>query len=175
MIAPEPAFDPVRPARHSPSDRFDTALGNAALVILAVLAMGAAVTVLGPVLKPFLVALFLFYATQFGAKSFARLGMQPWTAYLALISLALICAILIAQLVYREAEVFQRTWPRYEDRISSSLAMWMPQLAAPLSPDSSFLFGDRPRPAAPAKTADEPQGKLEPRPSTVSSRQRSEG
>jgi len=163
MIAPEPSTDHLRPARHSPSDRFDASLGNAAVVILAVLAMGATVTVLGPVLKPFLVALFLFYAVQFGAKSFARLGMQPWTAYLALISLALLFTILTAQLVYREAEVFQRTWPRYEDRISSSLAMWMPHLAAPLSPDSSFLFGDRPRPAASAKTADEPQGKLEPR------------
>jgi len=157
MIAPESATDPLRPARHSPGDRFDSSLGNAALVILAVLAMGATVTVLGPVLKPFLVALFLFYATQFGAKSFARMGMQPWTAYLALISLALLFTILTAQLVYREAEVFQRTWPRYEDRISSSLAMWMPQLAAPLSPDSLFLFGDRPPPVASSPSQDSPR------------------
>ena len=157
MNAPEPAFDSVRPDRHSPGDRFDASLGNAALVILAVLAMGAAATVLGPVLKPFLVALFLFYATQFGAKSFARLGMQPWTAYLALISLALICAILTAQLVYREAEVFQRTWPRYEDRISSSLAMWMPQLATPLSPDSPSQSGDRSQPTASSPSQDSPR------------------
>ena len=157
MIAPEPAFDPGRPARHSPGDRFDTSLGNAALVILAVLAMGAAVTVLGPVLKPFLVALFLFYAIQFGAKSFERLGMQPWTAYLALISMALISTILTAQLVYREAEVFQRTWPRYEDRISSSLARWMPQLAAPLLPDSPSQTGDRSRPAASSPSQDSPR------------------
>jgi len=73
-------------------------MGNAALVILAVLAMGAVVTVLGPVLQPFLVALFLFYATQFGAKSFSRLGMRPWTAYLSIVSLALIFTILTAQL-----------------------------------------------------------------------------
>jgi predicted PurR-regulated permease PerM len=157
MIDPEPAFDSVRPDRHSAGDRFDASLGNAALVILAVLAMGAAATVLGPVLKPFLVALFLFYATQFGAKSFARLGMQPWTAYLVLISLALICAILTAQLVYREAEVFQRTWPRYEDRISSSLAMWMPQLAAPLSPDSPSQTGDRSRPTVSSPSQDSPR------------------
>ena len=157
MIASEPSTDPLCPARHSPGERFDASLGNAALVILAVLAMGTAVTVLGPVLKPFLVALFFFYATQFGAKSFARLGMQPWTAYLALISMALICTILTAQLVYREAEVFQRTWPRYEDRISSSLAMWMPQLAAPLLPDSPSRTGDRPRPAASAPSQDSPR------------------
>jgi predicted PurR-regulated permease PerM len=134
MNDPEPLPEPVRPARQSSGDRLDASTGNAALVILAVVAMGAVVTVLGPVLKPFLVALFLFYATQFVAKSFSRLGMQPWTAYLALISLALIFTILTAQLVYREAEVFQRTWPRYEDRIAASLAMWMPQLAAAPSP-----------------------------------------
>ena len=168
MIASEPSTDPVRPARHSPDDRFDASLGNAALVILAVLAMGTAVTVLGPVLKPFLVALFLFYATQFGAKSFARLGMQPWTAYLALVSLALICTILTAQLVYREAEVFQRTWPRYEDRISSSLAMWMPQLAAPLLPDAPSRNGDRPRPDASAPSQDSPrQAAADAQPSTT--------
>jgi len=123
-------------------------MGNAALIILAVLAMGAVVTVLGPVLQPFLVALFLFYATQFGAKSFSRLGMQPWTAYLSIVSLALIFTILTAQFVYREAEVFQRTWPRYEDRIASSLALWMPQLAAPLSPAHPPLASAASRPAA---------------------------
>ena len=137
MIQPEPSSDPLRSSRGSPGERFDVPTGNAAMVILAVLAMGAVVTVLGPVLQPFLVALFLFYATQFGAKSFSRLGMQPWTAYLSIVSVALIFTILTAQFVYREAEVFQRTWPRYEDRIASSLAMWMPQLAAPLSPAAS--------------------------------------
>ena len=150
MTAPELSSDHLHSDRHSPGDRFDAPLGNAAMVILAVLAMGAVVTVLGPVLQPFLVALFLFYATQFGAKSFARLGMQPWTAYLALVSLALIFTILTAQFVYREAEVFQRTWPRYEDRIASSLVAWMPQLAAPLSPATPPLSGAPSRPAATA-------------------------
>jgi len=166
MSNPDPSSEPVRSTRHSPGDRFDASLGNASLVILAVLAMGTVVTVLGPVLKPFLVALFLFYATQFGAKSFARMGMQPLTAYVTLVSLALIFSILTAQLVYREAEVFQRTWPRYEDRISSSLAMWMPQVAAPLSPDSPFLFGDRPRPAS-SSSQDSPRRAAAAQPSTA--------
>jgi len=76
MIQPEPSSDPLRSPRHSPGDRFDVPTGNAAMVILAVLAMGGVVTVLGPVLQPFLVALFLFYATQFAAKSFARIGLR---------------------------------------------------------------------------------------------------
>jgi len=152
MTAPEISSDHLPSVRHSPGERCDAPMDNAATVILAVLAMGAVVTVLGPVLQPFLVALFLFYATQFGAKSFARLGMQPWTAYLALVSVALIFTILTAQFVYREAEVFQRTWPRYEDRIAASLAIWMPHLAAPLSPATPPLSSAPSRPAAPSPT-----------------------
>jgi len=148
MLEPHSASDPTTTPRHSPGAGFDASAGNASLVVLAVLAMGAVVTVLGPVLQPFLVALFLFYATQFGAKSFSRLGMQPWTAYLSLVSLALMFTILTAQFVYREAEVFQRTWPRYEDRIASSLTIWMPQLAAPLSPVTPSVSGAPQRPAA---------------------------
>ena len=148
MPEPHSASDPTTTPRHSPGTGLDASAGNASLVVLAVLAMGAVVTVLGPVLQPFLVALFLFYATQFGAKSFSRLGMQPWTAYLALVSLALMFTILTAQFVYREAEVFQRTWPRYEDRIASSLTIWMPQLAAPLSPVTPSVSGAPQRPAA---------------------------
>jgi predicted PurR-regulated permease PerM len=148
MSEPHSVSDPTTTPQHSPAAGLDASAGNASLVVMAVLAMGTVVTVLGPVLQPFLVALFLFYATQFGAKSFSRLGMQPWTAYLALVSLALMFTILTSQFVYREAEVFQRTWPRYEDRIASSLTIWMPQLAAPLSPATPSLSGTPPRPAA---------------------------
>jgi predicted PurR-regulated permease PerM len=99
-----------------------------------VLAFGAAATIMGPVLQPFLVALFLFHATQFGAKSLARLGMQPWSAYPALIGLTLIFSILTAQFVYREADIFRTTWPRYEDRITGYLSAWWPTVATQSPP-----------------------------------------
>jgi len=122
-----PAPDPERP---SPTrDERVASAATAALVALAVLAFGAAATVMGPVLQPFLVALFLFHATQFGAKSLARLGMQPWSAYPALIGMTLIFSILTAQFVYREADVFRKTWPRYEDRIAGYMTAWRPSLA----------------------------------------------
>lgn len=130
LIAPEP-----QPPAH---DGGVTSAGTAALVAIAVLAFGTAATIMGPVLQPFLVALFLFHATQFGAKSLTRLGMQPWTAYPTLIGLILIFSILTAQFVYREADVFRKTWPRYEDRIAGYLTAWRPSLAI------------RPRPSAPA-------------------------
>ena len=122
-LHPEPA--PPSPTR----DERVASAATAALVALAVLAFGTAVTVMGPVLQPFLVALFLFYATQFGAKSLTRLGMQPWSAYPALIGLTLIFSILTAQFVYREADIFRTTWPRYEDRITGYLSAWWPSVA----------------------------------------------
>jgi predicted PurR-regulated permease PerM len=128
MFAPDD-----EPAPHAPPTARAAAAGSAAaaaVVTLAVLALGAAVTVMGPVLQPFLVALFLFHATQFGAKSLGRLGMQPWTAYPTLIGLTLIFSILTAQFVYREADVFRRTWPRYEERIAVYLSDWWPSFAA---------------------------------------------
>jgi predicted PurR-regulated permease PerM len=128
-----PAPDPERP---SPTrDECVTSASTAAVIALAVLAFGAAATIMGPVLQPFLVALFLFYATQFGAKSLARLGMQPWSAYPALIGLTLIFSILTAQFVYREADVFRTTWPRYEDRITGYLAAWWPTVATQSQPE----------------------------------------
>lgn len=130
--------------------------GTAALVALTVLAFGAAATVMGPVLQPFLVALFLFHATQFGAKSLVRLGMQPWTAYPALIGLTLIFSILTTQFVYREADVFRKTWPRYEDRIATYMAAWWPTIAAQSQPSTAAVSnGDnataKPSPRAPAE------------------------
>jgi predicted PurR-regulated permease PerM len=118
------------------------AAGEAALVILALLALGTAITQLGPVLQPFLVAVFLFYAIQFGVKSLSQLGMRPWTATTSLIGLFLIGSILLAQFVYRESILFQKTWPRYEDRIVAFISAWSPNvpwLSAPLPATPAML------------------------------------
>lgn len=154
MDAPPPEPDAQSPAR----DARVASAGTAALVALAVLAFGAAATVMGPVLQPFLVALFLFHATQFGAKSFARLGMQPWTAYPALIGVTLIFSILTAQFVYREADVFRKTWPRYEERIAGYMSAWWPTFASQSQPAA----GATQAAAAPAGVT--PAAELEPLP-----------
>ena len=130
MDAPHPEPAPPSPTR----DERVASAGTAALVALAVLAFGAAATIMGPVLQPFLVALFLFHATQFGAKSLARLGMQPWSAYPALIGITLIFSILTAQFVYREADIFRKSWPRYEDRITGYVSAWWPSFTARSQP-----------------------------------------
>jgi len=95
------------------------------LVILAVLAIGTAFTVLGPVLKPFLVAVFVFQAIQFGVKLLVGLGLRRFTAFTALFGLVLIASILLAQFVLREAETFRASWPRYEERVVGTLGQWL--------------------------------------------------
>ncbi len=150
-LSPEPHNQPhPEPAV---CDERAASAGTAALVALAVLAFGTAATVMGPVLQPFLVALFLFHATQFGAKSLVRLGMQPWTAYPALIGLTLIFSILTAQFVYREADVFQKTWPRYEDRIAGYMVAWWPSIAAQSQPSPAAVSDGNNATAKPSSRA----------------------
>lgn len=109
---------------HPPVLASDTAApsrdrGDVAAVVIALLAVTAAVTWAGPVLKPFLVAIFLFYAAQFGAKTLARLGLGPRAAYLGLLVCAVFFSVLFGRLVYRESTVFLKNWPKYEGRITA--------------------------------------------------------
>lgn len=91
---------------------------EAAVVVLAILACAGVFTWLGPVLKPFLVAAFLFYVAQLAAKTLARLGLGPRMAYASLLAIAVIVAVLFGQLVSREAAIFAGKWPKYEARIT---------------------------------------------------------
>ncbi|MFM1995935.1 MAG: transport protein TqsA [Planctomycetota bacterium] len=91
---------------------------DTAIIMLAVLAFAGAFTWLGPVLKPFLVAVFLFYVAQLGAKTLARLGLGPRMAYTGLLGITVILTVLFGQLVSREATLFLGKWPKYEARIT---------------------------------------------------------
>lgn len=94
------------------------ATATAAVVVLAVLAVGTAVTMLGPVLKPFLLAVFLYYAAHFGVNTLIRLGLGQRAAYLGLLLLLLLASTLLGQLVSREAVTFRTKWPEYERKIT---------------------------------------------------------
>lgn len=95
-----------------------SATATAAVVVLAVLAMGTAVAFLGPVLKPFLLAVFLYYVAHFGANTLIRLGLGQRAAYLGLLLLLLLASTLIGQLLYQEALTFRIKWPEYERKIA---------------------------------------------------------
>ncbi|MFM8635338.1 MAG: AI-2E family transporter [Planctomycetia bacterium] len=129
---------------------------TAAIVVLAVVAVGAAFTVLGPVLKPFLLAVFLYYVTQFGAQTLERLGLGRRAAYLGLLLLAMLATNLAGQLIYRESRAFLRSWPRYEARITNlitdlpQLSVLMPKPAALAPGAAADAAGSAPTPVADA-------------------------
>lgn len=116
----DPPAGTAVPPRGAPGDRGrDTA--TAALVVIAVIVFVAAFTFLGPVLRPFLIAVFLFYAARFGAKLLSRVGLRPATAYACLLPCTAILGILFGRLVSQEAGVFLAKWPKYEARITTFL------------------------------------------------------
>ncbi len=102
-------------------------------MVLTVLALAGAFTWLGPVLRPFLVAAFLFYGAQFGAKLLAKIGLGPRTAYTGLLAILVLLAILFGRLVQREASIFLGKWPQHEARITKAINSlprpehWLPQ------------------------------------------------
>ncbi len=128
-----------------PEETTSVATATVAAVVVAVLAVGAAVTYLGPVLKPFLLAVFLYYVAHFGVNTLIRLGLGQRAAYLGLLLLLLLGSTIIAQLVYREAITFRLKWPDYERKIARLIDS-LPQL-------DDFLpwsaAGDTPPPPAP--------------------------
>jgi len=130
---------------------------EAGIVVLAVLASAGAFTWLGPVLKPFLVAVFLFYVTQFGAKTLSRIGLGPRTAYTGLLGIVIILAVLFGQLVYREAAIFVNKWPKYEGRITKAIDS-LPQIDQFLPALAGFGRSATPVAVPPAAPAEPPSG-----------------
>lgn len=102
--------------------------GRIALVVLAVLASAAAVTFLGPILKPLLAAVFLFFVTRSAERFLTRHGWKPWVAYLTLFVAALVAATLISLYAYVEAAKFAREWPNRQEEILGRLPQWAKEL-----------------------------------------------
>ena len=142
----EPTVTPVEPDSKGDRATGTRNAAEAAIVVLAVLAFGTAFTWLGPVLKPFLLAIFLFYVTQFGAKTLSAIGLGPRAAYSSLLLIAVVLTVLFGQLVYREAEIFLGKWPKYEARITRFINS-LPQvdrLLPRLAPGEHGAAGGRP-------------------------------
>ncbi len=106
---------PSQPEPEGTGRRLDP--GAVSLTVLAVLAVAATVTYLGPILKPLLVAVFLHFATRPAAEALTRLGWRPWLAYLTLFVAALAAASLVTLFVYGEASDFRDHWPAYQERL----------------------------------------------------------
>lgn len=86
------------------------------LAILAVLALIATFTFLGPVIKPVLVAVFLFFIIQPAAKWLTDRGLSSWLSYVLLLFLVMLMGMVIVRVAYRNLSDLQLRIPQYEER-----------------------------------------------------------
>jgi predicted PurR-regulated permease PerM len=91
--------------------------GTWALVVMAVLLVGGVLTYLGPVLKPFLLAVFLYYVTKAAADALVRWRCPSGLAYLGLFVAAVAVTVTLAVFVSGQAVAFRDQWPRYQQRM----------------------------------------------------------
>jgi predicted PurR-regulated permease PerM len=89
----------------SPTGRRNPA--HVAQILLTIVVMVGVVTYLGPILKPFLVAVFLYFAMTSAAGFLIRRGFPALRAYLTLFVVGSVAVAAIALDVYGEALAFQ--------------------------------------------------------------------
>ena len=88
-----------------------------AILLSAAVLMIAVVTFLGPILKPFLIAVFLFFATRALAAKLIRLHIPSRLAYLLLFVSGATVMTVMALLAYSASWALQAEFPRYQQRI----------------------------------------------------------
>jgi AI-2 transport protein TqsA len=104
-----------------------------AVVLIAIVGMVGVVTYLGPILKPFLVAVFLFFSTKAAAGFLIRRRLPPLLAYLTLFVVSSIAVTAVVLLAYGEALALQAEWPRYQQRILAIIGKAPSETSRPLS------------------------------------------
>jgi AI-2 transport protein TqsA len=92
-----------------------------AILLIATIIMIAALTYLGPILKPFLIAVFLFFATRGVAAFLVRLHVPAKLVYLVLFVFGATIITVLALLAYSEAWALQTELPRYQRRVTRLL------------------------------------------------------
>ena len=104
-----------------------------ALLLLVIVVMVGVVTYLGPILKPFLVAVFLFFSTKAAAGYFIRRRFPPLLAYLALFLIGSAAVAGLSLLTYGEVLALQEEWPRYKARILALIGKAPEEASQPLT------------------------------------------
>lgn len=104
----QPSSNPLPPGRDPAA---------VALLVLVVLVVGGVITYLGPILRPFLIAVFLYFTIRWAAKAFIRLGFRPWLAYVSLLVVAVALTVTLTLFAYGQALALRDEWPRYQQRL----------------------------------------------------------
>lgn len=100
----------------SPSKN-ESRAGSWQLTVIAVILIVASVTFLGPILKPLLSAVFVYFLIRPIADWMIARGVPPFRAYVVLF--ASTAALLISALIVfgKQAAAFRNQWPVYQDRL----------------------------------------------------------
>ena len=90
---------------------------RASLILIAIVVAVGVVSYLGPILTPFLVGVFLYFATRAPAEALVRRGFPAWLAYLLLFVAVGGVAAALGLFTYGEAISLRNNWPRYQRRV----------------------------------------------------------
>jgi predicted PurR-regulated permease PerM len=105
----QPSPVPVTVAGYEPA--------RVAVVLMASVLMVGVVTYLGPILKPFLVAVFLYFSTRAAAGFLIQRRFPPLLAYVTLFVIGSILVAFLAVLASGEMMTLRNEWPRYREHI----------------------------------------------------------
>ncbi len=94
---------------------------SASLVIIALILTTAAITYLGPVLTPLLIAVFLYFIIRPAAHALVRRGVPAWLAYLFLFTLTVVLIIWLGRIVHANALQFRDRLPDYRANLLALL------------------------------------------------------
>jgi predicted PurR-regulated permease PerM len=119
------------PGRSTPLSSRDPV--RVAILLMAIVVVVGAVTYLGPILKPFLVAVFLYFSTRGAAGFLIRLGIPPLLAYLTLFAAGSAAAAALLLLASGEVMSFRAEWPRYQQRILNLIGKVPGDTSGPLA------------------------------------------
>lgn len=122
--------DPERPPEPNPPLPPDPA--RLAVILIAIVVYVGVVSYLGPILTPFLVGVFLYFATRAPAEWLVRLGFPSWLAYLTLFVAVAGVASAVGLFAYGETVAFRNEWPRYEEKLLKLLSQLTGEERRPL-------------------------------------------
>ncbi len=90
-------------------------INSASLAIIATILSVGAVTYLGAVFQPVLVAVFVFFMMRPVANWLVRRGLREWVAWLTLFALVVLIGLSVTQLVYAQSQKVREYEPILED------------------------------------------------------------
>jgi predicted PurR-regulated permease PerM len=122
-----------RPSPGAAGTRLGPEPARVAVVLMASVLMVAVVTYLGPILKPFLVAVFLYFATKAAAGFLIRRHFPAVLAYLTLLVVGSLGVAVLTLLTYGEMMALRAEWPTYQQHILTLIGRAPGEASGPLA------------------------------------------